>query len=498
MTAQTVSASLIEYNHIIETTGSRSSLQLTDRLDRAPMARLLAERLLDEPGVVGVFGSWGSGKSFLLDLTISQLFERPPGDLRRPIVCYFQPWRYEPDTSLAPGLINALSDVTGQFPGNNPDFGWEEPGKLRTAAARLLWLVQRAVGVLEPVAHVGAAVAGQLPPGTLPASLAVAPAVIAGIDATAAALDALPGPGEPGGAARPDAGWDPDQIKNEMGKLIEHLRRAAADGDVASGRKADADDYRVVVIIDDLDRCAPDLLVDMLNWLKVHLSVPGCSYLLALDHGAAAKAIVGRYRAYLGESAGVAYGLRYLEKIVDFEVELGQSRFVEQMAAQAVMEIESVVDIIERLIDRQGVRLAETRRLIRLPTLQSPRTMLKVVSRYVRVLREIQRDQERGTIGSSEARQLPADYSFWLLLLVTMYYRLAPWQIEAFCHGQGPLASPDGKDPGSADTSEDPLPEFRGFLDSALRDSQGERIQPTPAVLLYLYTAVRQLVVPSA
>lgn len=497
MTAQTVSASLIEYNHTIETTERRSSLKLTDRLDRAPMARLLAERLLAQPGVVGVYGSWGSGKSFLLDLTISQLFKRPPGDRRRPIVCYFQPWRYEPDTSLAPGLISTVGDVPAQFPGYNPEFESDEPGRLRAAAAKLLWLVRRAVGVLEPVAHVGIAVADNLPPGTFPSSLAAVPAGLAGVEAAAAALNALPGRGGPGSAARPVADWDPEQIKTEMGELIEHLRKAAAKGQAASGR--DASDYRVVVVIDDLDRCAPDLLVDMLNWLKVHLSVPGCSYLLALDHGAAAKAIVGRYRAYLGESVGVAYGLRYLEKIVDFEVELGQSRFVERMATQAVMDTESVIEIIERLIDRQGVRLAEIRRLIRLPTLQSPRTMLKVVSRYVAVLREIRRDQERGAVsGSSEAMQLPADYSFWLLLLVTMYYRLAPWQIEAFCHGQGPLGGQDGKDSGGADTSEDPLPEFRGFLDSVLRDTKGERIQPTPAVLLYLYTAVRQLVVPSA
>ena len=278
-----------------------------------------------------------------------------------------------------------------------------------------------------------------------------------------------------------------------MAKLVEGMREGAIREEDEQWRSAE--DYRVVVVIDDLDRCAPDLMVEMLNWLKVHLTVPGCSYLLALDHGAAARAIVGKYRAYLGESTDVAYGLRYLEKIVDFEVELGESRLVEQMAALSVGDADSVTDIIERLIRRQGVRSAETSRLMRLPTLQSPRTMLKVLSRYAAVLGEIQRDRERPVAARAEVRQLPADYSFWLLLLVAMYYRLAPWQIEAFCHGQGPLVDQDYAEPESRDTSGGPLAEFRDYLAAVLRDRSGKSTQPVPAVLFYLYAVVRQFVV---
>jgi hypothetical protein len=237
-------------------------------------------------------------------------------------------------------------------------------------------------------------------------------------------------------------------------------------------------------------------MVDMLNWLKVHLSVPGCSYLLALDHQAASKAIVGKYRAYLGEGADLAYGLRYLEKIVDYEVELGESRLVERMATQAVSDTDSVVAIVEGLIKRQGVRLAETRRLMALPTLQSPRTMLKIVHRFEAVLRVIQDDQDKRDRAHAEVRQLPADYSFWLLFLVTMYYRLSPWEIEAFCQGQGPLVSPDWKPPNKPDAALDPLTEFRWFLDTTLRGGRGESAQPTAAVLLQLYTVVRQLAAP--
>ena len=479
----------VEFDHTIEVSLLRASQRRSDRLGRRPVARLLADLLLAQTGVVGVYGSWGAGKTFVLDMTIEELFTRQSPDRCRPIVCYFQPWRYEPDTSLAPGLIKTLGEVPDQFPGLNPAFEPDSVGRLRETAGRLLRIVRRVVGVLGPVVHAGAVTLTQVPPGMLPPPVEmVAKPAIAGLDAAMTTAEA-------DGKETPSADLDREAIKERMRQLVQDRRESAARGESA-GRAPE--EYRVVVVIDDLDRCAPDLLVDMLNWLKVHLSVPGCSYLLALDHEAASKAIVGKYRAYLGESVDLAYGLRYLEKIVDFEVELGESEYVEQMAAQAVSGADSVLAIVERLIHRQGVRTTEMRKLMGLRTLQSPRTMLKVVERFAAVLAEIQRDQDRRGRTHAELRQLPADYSFWLLLLVAMYYRLSPWQIEAFCAGQGPLVSLSGAvaDPKSPDASLDPLSEFCRFLDTALRDSRSERVQPTPAVLLYLYTAVRQLAWP--
>lgn len=475
----------VEFDHTIDISSLRSRQRLDDALARRSVARLLADRLLAQPGVVGVYGSWGSGKSFVLDLTIELLFTAKTQVQYRPVVCYFQPWRFEPDTSLAPGLVKALGEVPQQFPSLNPMLQEERPGWLHDATNGLLGLMRRVVGVLGPVAHVGAAAAAQLPAGVLPPALEAVKPGLAALD-VAAAMNVENKQGER------IADWDPDGIKDRMQQLIQGLQKSAARGE---GDLRSADEYRVVVVIDDLDRCAPDLMVDMLNWLKVHLSVPGCSYLMALDHGAAAKAIVGKYGAYLGEGADIAYGLRYLEKIVDFEVELGESGLVERMAAQAVSKADSVIEIVERLIHRQGVRSAEIRGLMRLQTLQSPRTMLKVVSRFSALLGEIQQDQEARNKTSSDRRQLPTDYAFWLLLLVAMYYRLSPWQIEAFCHGQGPLMSADGKELESADVSMDPLIEFKGFLGSVLRDSRGEHVQPSPTVLMELYTTVRQLVV---
>jgi hypothetical protein len=464
-----------EFDHQVNVFSARDSAATTDQLDRRRIAGFLAVKLLEtREAVVGVFGTWGSGKSFVLDLAINELFHT--SSAVRPIVCYFQPWRFEPDISLAPGLIMALQSVELQFPGLNPRF---DPGRLKQVRelGDSLWrLMRRAVSWLKPVAQGAAAGLGAIPPGVFPAKDITA--------AVAGAVGALPDftVDEP-------STWDPARIRSKMTDLIAGLRDAAA-----RAEQRRIEDYRVVVVIDDLDRCGPDLMVDMLNWLKIHLSVEGCSFLLALDHEAAARAIVGRYREYLGETADMAYGLRYLEKIVDFEVELGRSELVERMAAQALGEgTDRVEELIERVLDRQGVRSREINQLMRLPTLQSPRTMLKIVNRFHEVLAAVQEQQRRHLSGESAGMQLPVDYPFWLLLLVAMYYRLAPGYIEAFCHGRRPLAGAQSG-PGSGEVPQ-PVHEFDEFLDWVVPAAGEGSPAPSASALEELYLAVRQVAV---
>jgi len=468
-----------EFDHRIDPLSAHGAREPVDQLNRGAVARLLVRKLLEErETVIGVYGTWGSGKSFVLDLAIRELFRANLSV--RPIVCYFQPWSYEPDVSLAPGMIMALRSVEEQFPGDNPRLAAGDIEEIHKVGENLWRLIRRAVSWLKPVAQGAAAGLSSLPQGSFAGQVGV----VAAASALGAALPGAPPP-------EPAAAWDPEQIRLEMAELIAALRRAAEHG--SGGAAAD---YRVVVVVDDLDRCAPDLMVDMLNWLKVHLSVEGCSFLLALDHEAAARAIVGRYREYLGDAADVAYGLRYLEKIVDFEVELGRSDLVERMAARA-LELQPrttrVEEFVERALDRQGVRSDEINQLMRLPTLQSPRTMLKVVNRFHDVLTAVTAQQEEQLQGMPRGAQLPVDYPFWLLLLVAMYYRLAPGYIEAFCYGRRPLA---GALPGhGTDEIPQPVREFDDFLDSVAPEGGKGTPAPSPATLIELYSAVRQLAV---
>jgi hypothetical protein len=70
-------------------------------------------------------------------------------------------------------------------------------------------------------------------------------------------------------------------------------------------------DKRIVVLIDDLDRCAPDLLPRLLMSLRGILDLPGFTFLLAFDEEIVARALTDANPAWLE-------GSNFLEKILDF------------------------------------------------------------------------------------------------------------------------------------------------------------------------------------
>ncbi|MGB7333009.1 MAG: P-loop NTPase fold protein, partial [Terriglobales bacterium] len=74
-------------------------------------------------------------------------------------------------------------------------------------------------------------------------------------------------------------------------------------------------DKRVVVLIDDLDRCAPDLLPRLLMSLREILDLPGFTFLLAFDDEIVARALVSANPAWI-------VGSTFLEKILDFQYHL--------------------------------------------------------------------------------------------------------------------------------------------------------------------------------
>lgn len=87
---------------------------------------------------------------------------------------------------------------------------------------------------------------------------------------------------------------------------------------------------RLVVLIDDLDRCLPEKAIQVLESVKLFLNVPGFSFVLAVDDEVVERGVAHRYSAYTlaakgdgGTSPGLPItGAEYLEKIVHLPVHL--------------------------------------------------------------------------------------------------------------------------------------------------------------------------------
>jgi KAP family P-loop domain len=71
---------------------------------------------------------------------------------------------------------------------------------------------------------------------------------------------------------------------------------------------------RLVVLIDDLDRCAPELIPQLLLSLRELLDLPGFTFILAFDDEVVAESLVHKNPAWVGSN--------FLEKILDFRFHL--------------------------------------------------------------------------------------------------------------------------------------------------------------------------------
>lgn len=415
---------------------------LTDELSRHSLAKTIAGDILGErtPSVIGVYGTWGSGKSYLLSQVIRELLEHnQQGSKRQAIVCAFNPWQYEMEHNLAAGLIKTLANIETHFPAHEQERGYQlrnpplnNKETYRLIAENLIDLV------IEVTPHV-------VPGGVVAAAAAKT------IRATTKTFQQ---PTEQGSQRLLI-----DEVKGKMTELVEAILDSAHAADPTKQKQ-----YRLVVFIDDLDRCSPENMVRMLEWLKVHLLVEGCTYVLALDHIAAARAIVGRYREYLGEDQDLAYGLRYLEKLIELDYELGIAHNVELMAIRQVhhphkVPYQKVSEMAQHLRGGDFPGVQQIDQLLSLRSLLVPRTMLKIINRFKRIM-EFLREHPL-------TNQLPESYPFWVLFLIAMYYRLNPDHLDEFVRGRGVIYDLM-KNPGSVQSDKwgtGPLREFCQYAD---------------------------------
>ena len=383
-------------------------LDLSDELERTAIAREIAREIREEePQVIGVYGWWGAGKSYLLSQVIKHLLESNENEQVQMIVGVFEAWKYEMKGDLPVGLIRAFMDIEKGFKNESL---FTNPETYKSIGKGLLELLAIAGPLLGPTGAV-VGVAGEM--------------IKAGITNVQDYKEAVADSGKEAQV---------DQIDRKIKELIQQIIRAAK-------RQESEPNPRLVMFIDDLDRCSPRNMVRMFEWLKVHLSVEHCTYVMALDNVAAAQAIVGQYRDYLGSEHEVGYGFRYLEKLVDTEYELALPERAELMALRQVCREDKYERVSEytraqtKIGDFPGVEYMD--RLLKFRSLRIPRTMLKIVDRYRRILDLLRSSRPAAIALRNDLGGL--SYPFWTLFLIAMYYRLDPHHMDDFVRGRGLL-----------------------------------------------------------
>ena len=325
---------------------------------RADAARLLRDAVdsVRAPACIAVYGPWGSGKTSMLR-ALEALWAEPGERSRGPVV-WFDPWLYERRSDVLTALLVEIGRTLRKTDGG----GWERAKELLAGALKV---------TVELGVRLGSA------------------ALFGGANRDLATLGAMSGISVSDLATlfeRADR-WT-DEVRAVRKQFHDVLQWC-----VPSGR-------RLLVLLDDLDRCQPEHALALIEGVKLLLcgdtgddgdgGTPAV-FVFALDRQVVGEAIRQRYPGsslYTGES--------YLEKIFDLSVEVpGLPSFDAGRAVAGWIGALGNRDEVERAVGNPKI-IVDT--LCREP-FNNPRVAKRTLNRLSLLVRE--RGEIVGRIGAS-------------------------------------------------------------------------------------------------
>ncbi|HJW84319.1 MAG TPA: P-loop NTPase fold protein, partial [Anaerolineae bacterium] len=279
-----------------------------DRLKFDHYAGVLAGivREADTPLTLGVFGAWGAGKTSLLRLIKDTLDDGV--DAAKFKTIWFNAWTFDKEDALWRALIllvlKSLREELQDAPAASKK-------KLDDLEASLYRDVDREEvgGVTVDWEKAGVAAAA----GLARLSLSLVPGV------GSLLADVVGKTTERVSGEKLDTLFD--AVRREKRKLhrehIESLEQFQLGFAELLKDHFVTKDRRLVVFIDDLDRCLPEKAIGVLEAIKLFLDAPGCAYLIGADRDVIEQGIRVKY----GDSIPITGG-SYLEKIIQIPFHL--------------------------------------------------------------------------------------------------------------------------------------------------------------------------------
>lgn len=265
---------------------------LEDQLGRRTLLRRVANEIATgkPPMVLGIHGDWGAGKtSFLCQLeqylsgrcTIIPATAPTAIDYPEVFTVWFEAWRYQNESNP---VVALLHEICRQLPAHE---------KIKESLGKGLRVLLR--GVMNIVQDVSFEVSGPNVPG--------APSGKAGVKLQ-----------NPAAAVRRESDViDQERMAVPLG--TDRVRTLLTD---AIGQLLGKPERRLCVIIDDLDRCHPEVALRFLEGIRIHLSLPQCVFVLGV-HRRQLEQSVGRQLAELNVTTNpTAEAAEYLEKLCAF------------------------------------------------------------------------------------------------------------------------------------------------------------------------------------
>lgn len=411
----------------------------TDYLNYSEVSEMLVDIISDDdmlPTSIGVYGTWGVGKSSLLKLTGAGLQDN------RYLVVEFDAWLYqdfdEAKSALMTVIAKHLYDAT--------------PDDMKEQAASFVRRVNK-VKALGVALDLGALAMG------IPTFGALA-------KGAGALKDLLQGEGDAEDFA--DVREGAEEGQKRFGGLLSEKEKRSPPAEIAAFRHEFAEllkalDRRLIVFVDNLDRCLPANTIATMEAMRLFLFLPKTAFVVAADEDMIRHAVSKHF-----DEPGSRHVTDYLDKLINIPVRVPKLGLQEVRAylfmLAAVREkvdgakLEALrLHLIEKLrrswSDEPAVKVEDVSRILGLDAAHPLRTTLDAMDTIARQLAYAERVQGNPRIikrllnvirmrsAVAKRRGMPFDDS--LIAKLALFERCTDGEaIKAF--GQLVNSSPDG------------------------------------------------------
>jgi Cdc6-like AAA superfamily ATPase len=292
-----------------------------DMLNNRAIAKTVAELIRESqerPVSIGVHGDWGAGKSSILAMIEDELTDKDDG-----VVCIrFNGWKHQGFEDAKIALMSAIVSELAE----KRKFGEKAKDTLRKLWKNINW-----INIAKTAGSVAFSATTGLPPVKLLTTV----------------LEQLK-----------NSVSDKEKISETIGNMGEYLNDAKIFEDTSLAREfsefqasfeallQESEIKKLVVLIDDLDRCLPKVTIETLEAVRLFMFSKSTAFVIAADEAMIEYAVQNHFPAFDKEGIDMVsseYSKRYLEKLIQIPFRIPALGKVESGMYTTLLLVESVL-----------------------------------------------------------------------------------------------------------------------------------------------------------
>lgn len=288
----------IEINEGVEEMILSDNETKVDLINNEAIAKTIVSLIKDskeEPISIGIHGDWGAGKSSILEMVENEAKAISSTSGKKYCCIRFNGWKHQ---GFEDSKVALMSSIISEL---------EKKEKLGSKSEKILKKLWKNINWMTVAKTAGKTALG-LATGTTPLTLLSSTMDI--LKSTVTTEEGIDGAIESIGSYLRDAKITEDISSNkEFSEFQENFAELLVDANIE----------KLIVLIDDLDRCLPDVAINTLEAVRLFMFTEKTAFVIAADEGMIRYAVKKHFPDATDENkfnAGEDFANKYLEKLI--------------------------------------------------------------------------------------------------------------------------------------------------------------------------------------